>query len=81
MPVKSAEPIPLYGLFISGLLFAVPIQAEELPSMDFLEYLGAEENEVDGELSGPVVLNLEQYLIATNPGSDEAVTSEDNIHE
>ena len=78
------EPASFLSLLIFSLLCMQPVLADDAPSMDFLEYLGAEENEIDGELSGPVDLDLEQYLIANNPthnNSKQDVKSEVNEHE
>jgi len=78
------EPASFLSLLIFSLLCMQPVLADDAPSMDFLEYLGAEENEIDGELSGPVDLDLEQYLVANNPAHNNGkqdVKSEVNEHE
>lgn len=52
----------LCALFPVTGICAESIASAEMPSMDFLEYLGAVENEVDGELSGPIELDLEPAI-------------------
>ncbi len=60
-----------------------------MPSMDFLEYLGGVENEIDGELSSPVELDLEAAFVASNSGKqkiDEVntgneINNEDSVDE
>ena len=93
---RSNEPGCIFSFLIFSLLFSLPaladnhtpvdhsILAEDAPSMDFLEYLGAEENEIDGELSSPVDLDLEQFLVAKKPvttSDKQDSKSEDNKHE
>jgi hypothetical protein len=73
MPVSDCKTVSRILLF--GLLPAFNAQAEdarsvEQPSMDFLEYLGGIENEIDGELSSPVDLDLEA-LVANNSGNEQ----------
>ena len=69
-------------LLLCGLLPAFNVQAGGMPSMDFLEYLGGVENEVDGQLSSPVELDLEAALVASNTGkqksNDETVVNTAN---
>jgi len=88
MPVKlckpKQEPASCLSLLVFSLLCMQPVLAEDTPSMDFLEYLGTEENEIDGELSGPVDLDLEQYIVANNPelnNDKQDVKSEVNEHD
>ncbi len=72
MPVK---PFKTAGrLLLCGLLPVLNVQAGEMPSMDFLEYLGGVENEIDGKLSSPVELDLEAALVASR--SSEKKTDE-----
>jgi len=63
MPVKCYKTVGRF--FLCGLLPVFNVQAGEMPSMDFLEYLGGVENEVDGKLSSPVELDLEAALVAS----------------
>ena len=58
-------------LLLCGLLPVFNVQAGEMPSMDFLEYLGGVENEVDGQLSSPIELDLEAALVASNTGKQK----------
>lgn len=58
-------------LLLTGLLCAAPVQAEEQLSMEFLEYLGGIENEIDGELSSSLDLDLEHSLIVASPDSEK----------
>jgi len=74
MPVSDCKTVSRILLF--GLLPVFNVQAEdmkstELPSMDFLEYLGGVENEIDGELSSPVELDLEAALVANNSDNEQ----------
>jgi hypothetical protein len=76
MPVSHCK--YLGCLLLCGLLPVVNAQAENTrsadePSMDFLEYLGGVENEIDGELSSPVELDLEPAVVASSPGSDNNI--------
>ena len=64
MPVKCSKIVR--RLLLCGLLPAFNVPADELPSMAFLEYLGGVENEIDGQLSSPVELDLEAALVASN---------------
>ena len=64
MPVKRSKIVR--RLLLCGLLPAFNASAGELPSMAFLEYLGGVENEIDGQLSSPVELDLEAALVASN---------------
>jgi len=57
-------------IFYGLLLLALPAMAEELPTLDFLEYLGSEETQVDNEWSSPVDLDIEQYLAANQPNAN-----------
>ncbi|HED35015.1 MAG TPA: hypothetical protein ENJ08_12520 [Gammaproteobacteria bacterium] len=92
MPVdnKKRPCVLLFGL----LAYTLPCIAEELPSLDFLEYLGSEESRVDEQWSSPVDMDIEQYLAentqtentpADNTQSDISKNSgnnhEDNSHE
>ena len=52
-------------LLLCSLLAVFNVQAGEMPSMDFLEYLGGVENEIDGQLSSPVELDLEAAFVAS----------------
>ncbi len=52
-------------------LHADDMQFENQPSMDFLEYLGGVEHEIDGRLSSPVELDLEAALVASNSGKQK----------
>ena len=45
----------LMSILISTNTFAID---EEPPSLDFLEYLGEQETEIDGELIGPTEFEL-----------------------
>ncbi len=72
MPVKRLKTVS--RLLLWGLLPVFNVQAGEMPSMDFLEYLGGVENEVDGKLSSPVELDLEAALVASR--SSERKTDE-----
>jgi len=72
MPVKRLKTVS--RLLLCGLLPVFNVQAGEMPSMDFLEYLGGVENEVDGKLSSPVELDLEAALVASR--SSERKTDE-----
>lgn len=79
MPVSYCKTVS--RLLICGLLPVFNIQAEKIravdvPSMDFLEYLGGVEDEIDGKLSSPVELDLEAALVANNSGSETNVESE-----
>ena len=81
MPVKSKHII--YGLM---LVHVLPVMAEELPSLDFLEYLGSEESRVDNEWSSPVDLDIEQYLATNQPNIKKSdvmpsVNSQDKAHD
>jgi len=59
MPVNNRKPcVLLFGL----LACTLPSIAEELPSLDFLEYLGSEESQVDKQWSSPADMDIEQYL-------------------
>lgn len=60
-------------VLLSGLLLVINVQADEVPSMAFLEYLGGVENEVDGQLSSPIELDLEAALVA---GSGKQINDE-----
>jgi len=62
MPVKPCSIASC--ILLSGLLPVINVQADEMPTMAFLEYLGGVENEVDGQLSSPVELDLETALAA-----------------
>lgn len=64
MPVKCSK--MACRLLLCGLLPAFNVRADEMPSMAFLEYLGSVENEIDGQLSSPVELDLEAALVASN---------------
>jgi len=81
MPVNRKQRIQIVGLLMPAMMVATQATAEEALSMDFLEYLGAEENEVDGEVSGPVDLDLERYLTASNPEDSKPVSGEGGEHE
>lgn len=75
MPVSHCKTVSRLLLF--GLLPVFNIQADAMhsvnrPSMDFLEYLGGVENEIDGKLSSPVELDLEAALIASNSGNKQS---------
>lgn len=59
-------------LLLCGLLPVFNVQAGGMPTMDFLEYLGSVENEVDGQLSSPVELDLEAALVASNAGKQKS---------
>jgi hypothetical protein len=71
MPVKHCKVAS--RLLFCGLLPVMNVQADGLPSMAFLEYLGGVENEVDGQLSSPVELDLEAALVA---GSGKRIEDE-----
>ncbi len=71
----------LYSLLIGSSLSVEATNADEPPSMDFLEYLGTEENLVDNQWTGPVDLDIEQYLVANSPDAKASENSEDNKHE
>ncbi len=78
MPVSHCKIVS--SLLLCGLLPVFNIQAEEAgtkayPSMDFLEYLGGVENEIDGRLSSPVELDLEAALVANNSRAENNVDS------
>ncbi len=87
MPVKHCKIAS--QLLLCGLLPVFNVQAGEMPSMDFLEYLGGVENEIDGELSSPVELDLEAAFVASNSGKqkiDEVkagneINNEDSVDE
>jgi len=64
MPVKRSKMVR--HLLLCGLLPSFNMPADEMPSMAFLEYLGGVENEIDGQLSSPVELDLEAALVASN---------------
>ena len=72
MPVKRYKTVGRF--LLCGMLPVFNVQASEMPSMDFLEYLGGVENEVDGKLSSPVELDLEAALVASR--SSERKTDE-----
>jgi len=67
-------------LLLCGLLPVFNVYAGNMPSMEFLEYLGGVENEIDGRMSGPVELDLEAALVASNAGqqknNEETATDE-----
>ncbi len=69
MPVKRRKIVS--RLLLCGLLPAFNVPADEMPSMAFLEYLGGVENEIDGQLSSPVELDLEAASVASNSGKQE----------
>lgn len=87
MPVKRSKIVRC--LLLCGLLPAFNVPADELPSMAFLEYLGGVENEIDGQLSSPVELDLEAAFVASNTdqqNTDEVkaakqAANEDSINE
>ncbi len=64
MPVKRRKIAS--RLLLCGLLPAFNVLADEMPSMAFLEYLGGVENEIDGQLSSPVELDLEAAFVVSN---------------
>jgi len=64
MPVKRYKTVSRF--LLCGLLPVFNVQADEMPSMDFLEYLGGVENEIDGKLSSPVELDLEAAVVASH---------------
>ena len=68
MPVKPLPHALLYSLLLAGSTHTSMARAEdEPPSMAFLEYLGSEESQVDNEWTGPVDMDIEQYLVSSNP--------------
>jgi len=69
MPVKRSKMVR--HLLLCGLLSAFNVPADEMPSMAFLEYLGGVENEIDGQLSSPVELDLEAAFVASNSGKQK----------
>jgi len=70
-----------YGLLISSLGYGSMLLADELPSLDFLEYLGSEESQVDDRWTSPVDLDIENYLVANQPRPTTPDTSEDDTYE
>ncbi len=75
MPVNRYKTVS--QLLICGLLPVFNLQAENMssvnqPSMDFLEYLGGIETEIDGRLSSPLELDLEAAVIASNSGEQQS---------
>jgi len=77
------------SLLISGAVYPAILLADELPSLDFLEYLGSEENQVDNRWTSPVDLDIENYLVANQPQAQPQAqlspelpdTREDDQHE
>jgi len=74
-----------YSLLISSAVYSAMLLADELPSLDFLEYLGSEENQIDDRWTSPVDLDIENYLVANQPRPEfrpeSPDTSEDDQHE
>ena len=74
-----------YSLLTSSAVYPAMLLADELPSLDFLEYLGAEENQVDDRWTSPVDLDIENYLVANQPRPEfrpeSPDASEDDQHE
>ncbi len=68
---KTVSRALLFGLLPVFSVQALDVNSTDSPSMDFLEYLGGVENEIDGELSSPVDLDLEAALVANNSGSEK----------
>lgn len=68
MPVnnRTSPCVLLFGL----LAYTLPSIAEELPSLDFLEYMGSEESQVDEQWSSPVDMDIEQYLAENRPAEN-----------
>jgi len=69
------------SLLISSLGYCSMLLADELPSLDFLEYLGSEESQVDDRWTSPVDLDIENYLVANQPRPTAPDTSEDDKYE
>jgi len=82
---KNSRSKKIPQLLLCGLLPIFSVQADQVnsisaPSMAFLEYLGDVENEIDGQLSSPLELELDleaaqlankQHTDTTNISSEE----------
>lgn len=81
---KNSRSKKIPQLLLCGLLPIFSVQADQVnsisaPSMAFLEYLGDVENEIDGQLSSPLELDLEAAQLANKQHTDTTnISSEEH---